>query len=444
METRIVTLGPTGATMRTEPYDFEDAFGEYEEFSEARGRGRARRQARAMDRIAKRKERKTARIQARDEVRSARKQKRIARKADAQRARQEKRQSAMERRQTRKTTRRKMRLERKALGDEPGAEMDDQTALEMDDQNTQGPPPRTLPPDTLDDQGGGSFGDDSDSQGGGYSGGGAGSTIYAEDEEQAPNMTWGDEYSEGDEYSPSDYDYSETGEGEGDEVYSEDDSGFNGEIGNKKVNAKLLEIAKKIEWNKEMKLRLEYKKLDLVTLLKNTPVGPKANQLKEKISKIDNEIAQIVARIQQLEALLGGLNFSGADGQVRMARRMAKRQRAKVSIANRGRGRKLGLRKRVADGGDVTPVDSELNPDIRSNYIRVPSKSNFVGTGLIGIDDKDAYDADEPRVVELKSNASGDSDKNRFAPGSTTSKVVATILMGALVYFVVKGLTKKQ
>ena len=444
METRIVTLGPTGASLRTEPYDFEDAFGQYEEFSEARGKGRARRQARAMDRIAKRRERKLARIEARDAVRSERKQKRIARKTEAQRARQEKRQGAMERRQTRKTTRRKMRLERKALGDEPGAEMDDQTALEMEDQNTQGPPPRTLPPDTLDDQGGG-YADDSGSQGGGgsysgggYSGGGAGSTIYAEDEDQAPNMSWGEDYSGDDDYAPSDYDYS--GEGEGDDVNSEDESGFSGEIGNKKVNNKFLEIAKKIEWNKEYILRCEFQKLEIGKVLANTPAGPKAEKLKMQLAKLDQECQMRKQRIQVLEnMLLQASNFSGADGQIETARRMAKKQRAKISIANPGVRKGWSRKKRVSNGGDVTPVDMNLNPDIRSNYIRIPSKSNFVGTGLIGIDDKDAYDADEPRVVELKSSADGD----QFKPGSALSKVLAVGLTGLILYAVVKGLTKK-
>lgn len=65
---------------------FEEAFGEH---SEARGRGRARRQARRMDRINKRRERKAAKQEARQERKNRRVEGRNERKASKGRAQRE-------------------------------------------------------------------------------------------------------------------------------------------------------------------------------------------------------------------------------------------------------------------------------------------------------------------------------------------------------------------
>lgn len=429
METRIVTLSPTGeATLSTQPLDFEDAFGEFEEYSEARGRGRARRHERRMDRIAKRRERKTARIQARDDVRSARKQKRIARKSEAQRARQEKRQAAMERRQTRKLTRKEMRLKRKALG-EPEAEMDEQTSIEMEEQQPEqqggGSTPRYIP--QTDDTGSDDSSNDTQQGGGGT--GGYSDTIYAEDEQPAP---FENEYSEDEtpEYMGDAID--ETGEGDGDEVYAEDESGFSGELG-KKTDNRILEIAKKIEWNKELVLRLEVKKLKLAKALKSIPVGAKADKIINELGKIETEIAKRKERIKQLEnELMSISNFSGADG-IRKAKKQARIERSRISVARK-------RKKPVSNGGDVTPVDSDLNPDIAQNYIRVPNKmSNFEGRGIIALDDMNAYDADEPKVVELKSSADG----STLGKGIDVKKLLLVGATGFLLYHFVKFLTKQ-
>ena len=53
-QARVITLGPTNSTSQV--VSFEQAFGE--DYSELRGRGRARRQKRKLDRKAKRQERR--------------------------------------------------------------------------------------------------------------------------------------------------------------------------------------------------------------------------------------------------------------------------------------------------------------------------------------------------------------------------------------------------
>jgi hypothetical protein len=442
MQTRIVTIGSTGtASVRTEPYNFDEVISDYvnfdENYSEARGRGRARRKARKLERIANRREVRKARQEARKE----KQQGRISNRAERQRARQEKRTSNMQMRQDRRKQRKQLRMDRKAIGDEPNADMDDTTATEMDDQNS-------LPPNEDD----GSYGNSGGGYvGGGNSGGGSGSTIYAQDEDQAPNMD--EDYTYDDEQG----DYSggeEQGYDESDSEGSYDESGFDGQ--GKSMNAKFLLIAKKIEWNKELILRLEFKKVEFGKLLSKTPVGPRAEKLKNEIVRCDSEIAERKQRIAVLEnMLLSASNFSGASGQVSRAKKMARKLRGKITMANSNRGNPVGgiivkggknpggqMRAMMMrnHGGDVTPVDSDLNPDFRQNYIKIPAKmSNLDGTGIIAIDDMDAYDADEPRTFEVKSSADGELLK----PGITLNKVIAVGLAGLIIYAVVKSLTKK-
>jgi endonuclease V-like protein UPF0215 family len=79
------------------------------------------------------------------------------------------------------------------------------------------------------------------------------------------------------------------------------------------------------------------------------------------------------------------------------ARRFARNQRMRLN------------RQMRVDGGDVTQVAGDLNPEFGNQRIVVPSSTNF--TGITAIDNQDDYDGDYLRVVELKSNASGDGKK---------------------------------
>jgi hypothetical protein len=100
MKPTIVTLAPRKEGDTLEVATFEEAFGE---FSELRGRGRARRHKRRMER----------------------QQNRIARRRARKKARQEMRSEQQEARQSRKDTRKSRRVARKGMGDDGESESED-------------------------------------------------------------------------------------------------------------------------------------------------------------------------------------------------------------------------------------------------------------------------------------------------------------------------------
>lgn len=105
MDARIIRIGDVPEN--TSVASFEEAFGEYSDF---KGKGRARRQGRKMDRIAKKSERKSAKAQAK-----------AVRKVERQQVRGAKQGAKQERKLQRQgflTQRKQMRTDRRAIGDE--------------------------------------------------------------------------------------------------------------------------------------------------------------------------------------------------------------------------------------------------------------------------------------------------------------------------------------
>lgn len=105
MDARIIRIGDVPENMQSA--SFEEAFGEFSDF---RGKGRARRQERRMDRIAKKSERKSAKAQAKATRKVERQQVRGAKQA----ARQERKIQ----RQGFLTQRKQMRTDRRNIGQE--------------------------------------------------------------------------------------------------------------------------------------------------------------------------------------------------------------------------------------------------------------------------------------------------------------------------------------
>jgi hypothetical protein len=60
-------------------------------------------------------------------------------------------------------------------------------------------------------------------------------------------------------------------------------------------------------------------------------------------------------------------------------------------------------------GGDTTPVDVDLKPEIMSNRIIVPAEESSSATGIIGLDEAGDYDARE-LDIQLGADGSGDLD----------------------------------
>jgi hypothetical protein len=105
MDARIIRIGDVPENLQ--PASFEEAFGEFSDF---KGRGRARRQERKLDRIEKKQVRKTAKQTAKANKQVGRQQVRAA-KQGARQERKIQRQGFL-------TNRKQMRTERRAIGQE--------------------------------------------------------------------------------------------------------------------------------------------------------------------------------------------------------------------------------------------------------------------------------------------------------------------------------------
>lgn len=313
-----------------------------EPFSELRGKGRAKRQARKLDRTSKKKERKLAKVQAKSDVKDARGQARIGRRADRKTSRQEMRNAQQEQRQGRRDTRvvkrtdrqmfkqqagqdrRDMRLERRqARRPEEAIDQYEETYDETQEEDYY------APQDQYQDQ----MEDSYAPQDQGYSeedSYGDQSGVY--DESLPSEEYYGEEYygeyfpdGEGDGYYEEDYyqdapDYSTE-----DEYFFDDSSNFGGEAVEKKaiVPKNVQEICNKIEWNNELISRLRKAKEVQASKGQDT-------------QKFDNEISRRFDRVQKFEqALLGYSSVNGESNSknaeaVKIAKGRARRARLMI------------------------------------------------------------------------------------------------------------------
>jgi hypothetical protein len=390
----IVTLGNAVPMTAT---SFEEAFGE---FSEARGRGRARRQKRKMERITNRKTRRTAR----------------------QQGRLEKKKSRVEARTQRRTMRADNREQRRAQKSE-GKRMRERADLEQEREFAPAEEPQEAPQEESGyaPQGGGGYAEEQGGyaeEQGGYAPQGGG---YAEDEGGYAEDEGGYEEQGGgyDEGYGDDGGYAEEG------GYEESD-GFDGVIGidnemidvpySAEVSQNVADAAKKIEWNLELASRLKEK-------AKTNPS-----------QKINDAINNCQNRVAQLESSMDGYcNFEGdftSDAEGKMAYRRYKGGKGLSKQERRARRQEMMLAKKAArrernavrKRSGLTPVQADINPQISTNSIVLPAKEvGSSATGIIGLDDAMDYDAS---AYEIKLGADG----------ATTSKIpFKTIAIGLAV-----------
>jgi len=431
---RIIKLS---APLTVTSANFEEAFGE---FSEARGRGRARRTERKLQRIANRQQ-----------VRSARAQARIQNRAERQAARQEKRTANMQTRQARRTARKTARVERRAIGQEPEQAMDEQTSTEMEQPTT----------------GGAGFGDETATTTGGsgtsyeygdeepvgeeYAGEGESETTEDSDINSAEEQAAEDgEYFDGFDGSNTEgINYEDLGSLEevyamkDDDFYSFDGDTFDSANGKRtrarrraRISPKVKNAAMKSEWNKEMVSRLQAQADQISNILSTQQMDEgKAKRLGIHRAKLQEAITLHKERATGFDGMLSdytnfdGDTFDSADGDYSEARgkkqssRAAKGQARKAKKAERRR-RKAEVRaakksarkaralarknKRMAKKAmrrNVTEVEQGLDPQISENRIEIPAESlNYGGnpetiekesnaTGIIALDGMDNFDA---------------------------------------------------
>lgn len=399
-----------------------------QEFSEARGRGRARRQARRTDRAKKRSERKSQR-QALRQGRKAERQKRRADMRDTRRARREesrnkRNESRLARRQRRQEAR-QMRRDTKA-----DAELSrDARAMEQEEMMNERYADEPIDDAGYEDEGG-------YAEEGGYDEGGYDEGAYAEeggyDDEggyDEEGGDYGDEeggYDEGYEFDGDNYEFFDDSEGETPFDFA-DGSGV-------QVAPAVQDVANRIEWNKELCCRLRDKAA--------------SGQMPQAMAQ--DEIAKSVERIDELKSCLdawcnfegefmsdakGGVQFKKTDAATRakLANKFKRKERimalrAALAKAKNDRkrvavkpisGKRAGLSAAMSKRGglkqNVTNVEMGLAPKIGNQKIVIPARvSNADGTptGIIGVDDAGDIDS---RYTEVKLGADGDK--------TTTSKI---------------------
>lgn len=392
-----ITLDGEGSTS----VDFEQAFGD---FSEAKGRRRerrrARRQERKLKRIARRQERKNARV----EARLQRKQ----RIADARAIRRG--------------------------GDEEGGEEAGSDEAPID--SSSGVPREELAPMPSSDTG--------------YS-----EPTYSEPSEPSYNDngysdTAEEEQAVEDETGLSDYesgftgDYGFDGQRQPSELDEYWDNFYSSAEGTERINPQVKELSRRIEKNKELAKQVEQRimKINARVDASGKPIG---NVDRNVLRSLNSQLERVRTRIAELETKLAGYSrfigdYSDASGEqreenarrraeVRQAKRLARKERqAYIKEKRKTRVKELmgdflaqGMTRQEArmkarqqaraENPYATEVASTLNASISPNKIDVPPSevtSGFNGTGLIGLDDYNDFDAPPVRNVELDfSNASG-------------------------------------
>lgn len=437
MKPTIVTLSgnPEGTTQ----VQFEEIFGEY---SELRGRGRARRSKRKLTKQENKRLKRLARIKKR---------------ADAQQARQQKRSTKVEMAQQRRMTRKQGRVQRRALGkEEEGMEEDNMTPQveeNVQSQEQQSQPLNQEGDSTQDNQGSGE-GEYETTQDGDVEAGEQEEAQADESEEQAEEQVDSEEVDS--EQGESDEESGFTGDLGFDGVIAmspEDiawDDYFSSADGERRINPKIKQLSRRIEQNKELISVLN----DKLAKVKD-PEGQQANDLKWRINrrtKILNNLETELASYSSFEgdyseARGGKSAVAKRKAEVRAAKKEARKERKAVRLANKKQAR-LDRRAKKRRAGTFetesgeTQVENELKPEITEQKIEIPGEEtgsfDGVGTGLIGIDEIADADAPEIRRFDLKfSNASGDTK-----PKIDVKNILIGVGVGVLAIYLIKKYAK--
>lgn len=398
MEATIIKLEPTegSSNVTVRMASFEEAFGDY---SEARGKGRARRKARKMDRIANKRAVRTERRK----LKSDRQEERLERRSTRKQTRQEMRNQQQEARQNRRAN---VRDERQAnrearnlrkMTTEEGDQERENYGQEQENYRES-----IAPQDSEQDtQGGGGYADE---QGGGYAdeqGGG-----YSDDQNGEASRDWGS--------APETYDDQNSGDGGyGDDNSQEtpynqeesefqDDSYFNveGMEGKVVVSPMVKDTVSKIRNNQSAFQNLKDRRNLMARNSDNT-------------TGVSTQMKKCYGRICELKSQLEKYCTESSNPQVCESRR----RQVKMALKRGSKPREINQY-----GGSEVPVSSDLNPKFEPNRITVPATSNFdaysdLGRPIIvnGVAQNDSdyssddllTDSDEPTTIELFSNADG-------------------------------------
>lgn len=399
----VVNLDPAeNAQTNVQTATYEQAF-LGEEFSNAKGRGRARRKSRKLDRIANKREVRTERRKIKGDRQEERIERRGTRKEGRQTIRGEQQDARIERRNKRRSAK-----ENQDAVSETENEEDEATTQQGGGEDS----------DSTTDTG---YNDNQDTStsGGGYD--------DSEDDEDSTG-------SSSDEDETSYEDENDT-YGEADESFAGDSSNFASEVtGKPSVPSAIQTICYKIEMNNEMISQLLQHKKMLEAKGKDT-------------TKLNNTLGAKYDNVQTLESKLE--NFAGADGNV-------DRQKSKAVRIAKAKARKqrienlpippIMLYKLLKKGVPKDKIKQWWESKGRKNY---SEKMNFEGGtdefGLTeGTDYMDyselgvpPYDYDEvrPEIVNLDIPSSEPEMNFSGFDGSSSNTFWKSLLIGGVVAF---------
>ena len=388
---------------------FEEAFGD---FSEARGRGRARRKKRRLERIRNRREVRTERRKLKDD----RQQERIARRANRKRARQQMRDEQQEARMGRRQRRidmrqnraeaRQLRKDTKTQG-EQGRENyvaeQEKYRNDLNPENEGGQDQGTQ--QGYEDQGGqNQGGQDQDAQ-----------QYFPQDEQQYAPSQENEIYAQDDTYDMgiNDGAYGDDNSYENDYNQEEDEFNDNSYFNVEGMEGKV-QISPYVK-EKTQKLKNNLQAYNVLSEKRNRAIKNNDNT-----RGLDNLLQNVKRRCLELKSNLD--DYCNADGNVEETRRRSL-EVAKAMQRMKRRHKNLPFH---------TRVQSRLNPNIQPNRITIPPSSNFDAYSDLGrpiIVDGEEYESEsgvsnylydnsaQPTTIEMQSSFEGDKKNNLLSLG---------------------------
>ncbi len=461
METTVIRLEPSlvADNLMVRNASFEEAFGDY---SDAKGKGRARRTERKLDRIEKKKEVKTARRGIKADRQTQRVERRTVRKAgrqdiraNQQQARQGRKQVRTENRAVRKQVRvdsRQAKKDTKVKGDQ------DRETYATEQEVYRNEISQPMQEEAVTDEQGGGYPE----QGGGYPEQGGGSQEDWNTRPSDMDSQWDNSQNQGGGSQDSGYsedygaDYTDESGGYADTEDAGVDNGAYGDDNryDSPYNQEDSEFADDSNFNGEAmdgKVVVTPKVKETTTKLKNNEKAFKdLNDRRNVMVNRGDNTRGIELQIQKCHGRIGELHsnledYANADGNPQERRR--RRREINISL-----GRAKRPRRQEFHGGSETPVDANLNPDFSENRIEIPAKSNFdgyddeLGREIIinGVSQNDnstytndlLYDGNEPTSTDLFSNLEGSSKIGTNA--NVILSIVVGVGLGTLAIFLAK------
>jgi hypothetical protein len=402
----VVNLEPTeNGQTNVQTATYEQAF-LGEEQSNAKGRGRARRKTRKLERIGNKREVRTERRKLKGDRQEERIERRGTRKGSRQDIRGEQQDARMQRRNKRRDAKQNSEEDTNAeVGDEEEIDTQQDGGQDSDSSTDTG---------YNDSQ-------DTSTSGGGYD--------DSEDDEDSSGSSYGEDEED------STYEDEEDTYGEAEENFYGDSSNFASEVtGKPSVPMAIQTICYQIEMNNEMISQLLQHKKMMEAKGKDT-------------SKVTDTLGQKYDKVQNLEAKLE--NFAGADGNV-------DRQKAKAVRIAKGKARKQRienlpippiilyklLKKGVSkdkikqwwESKGRADMSSKMNFEGGVDDFGITNNNLYVDYDELGLPAYD-YDQPQPQIVDLDSSNNDPMMNFSGADGSSSNSFWKSLLIGGVIAF---------